>query len=49
MMMMMMTMMILRAAHLELASDDCQIRWQLWLLQGPVKDSSVWHVWRWRT
>ena len=28
----------LRAAHLELSSDDCQIRWQLQLLQGPAKD-----------
>ena len=31
----------LRAAHLELSSDNCQIRWQLGLLQGPAKDSSV--------
>jgi len=33
----------LRATHLELCSDDCQIRWQLRLLQGPATDSSVWH------
>ena len=37
------TLQSLRTTHLELSADDCQIRWQLRLLQGPAKDSSVWH------